>query len=477
MNLSLQNFKNTRILVIGDLMLDRYMHGTTSRISPEAPVPIVKIKEITECPGGAGNVALNAKSIGGEVSVFGIIGADAAGIVLEHTLQNAEIISYLQKTSSPTITKTRVIAHHQQLIRLDQEENHPIDFDKSKFLSVYKKQLPNTDVVIISDYGKGIACISNDIIKLAKAKKIPVLIDPKGKDFSVYRGATLITPNLAEFETVMGVCANENELAQKGLALLADHDFSAVLITRGADGMTLVRANQDPMHMPTNVREVYDVTGAGDTVIAALGVALAAGEDLVKAMEIANIAAGITVRKLGAAAVSMPELRRAMKKKYNSWLGITSVERLLQDAADAKAHGEKIVMTNGCFDVLHAGHVAYLEQAKSLGTRLIVAINDDASVKRLKGTGRPINNLEHRMAVLAGLQAVDWVVPFTEDTPERVINAITPDVLVKGGDWQPHEIVGAGHVIKHGGEVRSLSYLAGHSTSTIINRIKQGTKK
>jgi D-beta-D-heptose 7-phosphate kinase/D-beta-D-heptose 1-phosphate adenosyltransferase len=476
MDISLQNFAKTRVLVIGDVMLDRYLHGRTSRISPEAPVPIVKIKEITEHLGGASNVALNAKAFAGQVSIFGLTGKDEAAAKLKNLLQKAKISCCLQKTNSPTITKMRVIAQNQQLIRLDQEEN-AIIFDMHKLLKTYQKQLAKTDVVIISDYGKGIANIAGDIIKIAKAKHIPVLVDPKGKDFSIYHGATLITPNLAEFETVVGTCKNEDALAQKALALLHAHDFSAVLVTRGAEGMSLIRANEYPMHIPTSVHEVYDVTGAGDTVIASLGIALAAGEDIVKAIEIANIAAGITVRKLGAVAISVPELRRALQKKYDSWLGITNEERLLQDVADAKAHDEKIVMTNGCFDVLHAGHIAYLDQAKSLGTRLIVAVNDDTSVKRLKGKDRPINNLEQRMAVLAGLQAVDWVVPFSEETPERIITAITPDILVKGGDWQPHKIVGADHVIKHGGEVRSLAYIEKHSTSAIINRIKQGTKK
>jgi len=475
MNLNLKNLESSRILVIGDLMLDRYCHGDTARISPEAPVPIVKIKRITECPGGASNVALNAKAIGGQVSIFGVVGKDEAAAQLKKLLQDAKIACYFQKTNYPTITKMRVIAQNQQLIRLDQEKNSIVNM--TKLIKTYQKQLSNTDVVIISDYGKGIAQIVGDIIKMAKAKKIPVLVDPKGTDFSIYHGATLITPNLAEFEAIVGTCKNEDELAQKGLALLHAHDFSAVLVTRGAKGMSLIRAGKKALHIPTSVQEVYDVTGAGDTVIATLGVALAAEEDLADAMQIANIAAGITVRKLGAAAISAPELRRTLQKNRGSWLGITNEKRLLQDVADAKAHGEKIVMTNGCFDVLHAGHIAYLEQAKSLGTRLIVAVNDDASVKRLKGPERPINNLEQRMAVLAGLQATDWVVPFTEDTPKRIITAITPDVLVKGGDWKTHDIVGADHVIKHGGEVKSLAYIENHSSSAIINRIKQGIKK
>ncbi|MCK4608624.1 MAG: bifunctional D-glycero-beta-D-manno-heptose-7-phosphate kinase/D-glycero-beta-D-manno-heptose 1-phosphate adenylyltransferase HldE [Gammaproteobacteria bacterium] len=476
MNLELQNFINARILVIGDVMLDRYLHGETSRISPEAPVPIVRIKNETEHLGGASNVALNAKAIGAKVSMLGVVGKDAAAVTLKQLLKSADIECQLQNsTAAPTITKTRVIAYHQQLIRLDHEEP-PHALNYQKLLKIYHKQLANSDVVIISDYGKGIAQCAAEVIKAARARNIPVLIDPKGRDFAIYRGASVITPNLSEFEAIVGPCKDEAEIAERGLALLKEHDFGALLVTRGAHGMSLIRAAHKPVHIPTDVREVYDVTGAGDTVIATLGVALAAGEKLEQAMQVANIAAGITVRKLGAVAVSAAELRRALQKKRESLLGVANEKQLIQAVTDAKAEGEKVVMTNGCFDVLHPGHIAYLEEAKALGTRLIVAVNDDASVKRLKGSDRPINKLEHRMAVLAGLKAVDWVVAFSEDTPLCIIKAVTPDVLVKGGDWQTNAIVGADHVISHGGEVKSLAFIENHSSSAIINRIR-GDKK
>jgi len=476
MNFNLQNLESARILVIGDVMLDRYWHGDTVRISPEAPVPVVNIKKLTERPGGASNVSLNAKALGAQVALLGLVGEDAAAVTLQNALKHEKIDYYLQSIPDlPTITKMRVIAHNQQLIRLDFEKGF-FNIDMQELISAYKKQLANTDIVIISDYGKGIADCIPELIHTAKVKNIPILVDPKGKDFTIYKGATLITPNLAEFETIVGPCKNDQELAEKALQLLCDNDFASILVTRGAKGMSLIRTNEKPLHIPTSVREVYDVTGAGDTVIATLATVLATEQDLATAVELANIAAGITVRKLGTATVSTAELRRAIQKKHNSWLGITNEERLLQDILDAKAQDETIVMTNGCFDVLHAGHIAYLEQAKALGTRLIIAVNDDASVKRLKGQDRPINSLEQRMAVLASLRAVDWVVPFAEDTPLRITKAVTPDILVKGGDWQVHEIVGAEHVIQHGGQVKALAYIDGHSTSTLINRIQE-TKK
>jgi D-beta-D-heptose 7-phosphate kinase/D-beta-D-heptose 1-phosphate adenosyltransferase len=473
MNFNLQNLELVRILVIGDVMLDRYWHGDTARISPEAPVPVVNIKQLTERPGGASNVALNARSLGAEVTLLGLVGKDEAAITLQNALKREKINCYLQSVSDlPTITKMRVIAHNQQLIRLDFEQGF-FNIDMKELLNAYKKQLTNTDIVIISDYGKGIAKATKEIINLAKTKNIPIVVDPKGKDFTIYQDATLITPNFAEFEAIVGPCKNDQEIATKGMQLLLDNNFTAILVTRGAQGMSLIEANKEPLHIPTNVREVYDVTGAGDTVIATLAAALATGQDLPTAVELANIAAGITVRKLGAATISTAELRRAIQKKHNSWLGITNEERLTQDILDAKAHGETIVMTNGCFDVLHAGHIAYLEQAKALGTRLIVAVNDDDSIKRLKGKHRPINSLEQRMAVLAGLRAVDWVVSFAEDNPLRIIKAVTPDILVKGGDWQAHEIIGSDHVIKNGGKVQSLAFIEGHSSSNIINRIRE----
>jgi len=297
-----------------------------------------------------------------------------------------------------------------------------------------------------------------------------VLVDPKSRDFGVYRGASIVTPNLAEFEAVVGGCRDEQEVVGKGNALIARYDFEALLITRGEHGMTLLRRGSVPQHLPARAREVYDVTGAGDTVISVLAAALAAGEDLAQATALANLAAGIVVGKLGTATVSVPELRRALHQDGVMARGILSESQLLAAVEQSRGRGETLVMTNGCFDILHAGHVAYLAEARRLGDRLIVAVNDDESVRRLKGAARPVNALDHRMAVLAALQCVDWVVPFGEDTPERLICRVKPDVLAKGGDYRAEQVAGSACVTAAGGKVAILPYHHGHSTTSIIDR-------
>jgi D-beta-D-heptose 7-phosphate kinase/D-beta-D-heptose 1-phosphate adenosyltransferase len=305
----------------------------------------------------------------------------------------------------------------------------------------------------------------------ANQQNIPVLVDPKHTDFSVYRGAFLITPNFKEFQAVVGPCSSEEEIQQKGQKLLHDHNIHAILVTRGERGMTLLQKDLPAYHLLTRAKEVFDVTGAGDTVIATMAAALAAGYSLTDSMMLANTAAGIVVGKLGAATVSVSELRYVLKAALSKE-GVLDQSNLLLAVKEAKQRGEKVVMTNGCFDILHPGHIAYLEEAKALGDRLIVAVNDDASVRRLnKGPGRPINSLESRMAVLAGLSSVDWVVPFSQDTPESLVNVILPDVLVKGGDWAVEQIAGSHAVLKNGGQVKSLMFHDGFSTTNVVTRI------
>lgn len=470
--LTIPDFTKSKVLVIGDIMLDSYWHGATKRISPEAPVPVMHVKEIEMKPGGASNVAVNISALDGNAILIGSVGKDDAAKTLHEMLGNVDVACHFHKNSAmPTINKLRVISQHQQLIRLD-FENLNTGIDTDKILNLYVKHLAEADAVIISDYGKGIAACVPEIIKLAREQEIPVLVDPKGTNFDIYQHATVITPNLSEFEAVVGKCVDETEIEAKGLELLREQKLQALLVTRGAQGMTLIREDQDPVHIPTEAREVFDVTGAGDTVIATFAAALASGTDMVTAMRLANGAAGIVVQKLGADTASISELRRALRKRQESWLGVVNQQRLLEEVIDSKEHGETIVMTNGCFDILHAGHISYLEQAKALGSRLIVAVNDDASIKRLKGEARPVNPLEQRMAVLAGLRCVDWVVAFSEDTPEKLIKKVTPDVLVKGGDWKVEQIVGSDYVLKHGGEVMSLPYVDDQSTTNIINRIR-----
>ena len=312
------------------------------------------------------------------------------------------------------------------------------------------------------------------MIQLARSAGVPVLIDPKGNDFERYRGATLLTPNLSEFEAVVGRCKSEEELVERGMALLHRFDLEALLVTRSENGMTLLREGHAPLHLPTQAQEVYDVTGAGDTVIGTLAATLAAGKSLDEACFLANAAAGVVVGKLGTSTVSPLELENAVRGRSNTGFGVMSEAELKLMMQQARRRGEKVVMTNGCFDILHAGHVSYLENARKLGDRLIVAVNSDESVKRLKGESRPVNPLSQRMAVLAGLGAVDWVVPFEEDTPQRLIASLLPDLLVKGGDYQVHEIAGGAEVIAAGGQVKVLNFEDGCSTSNIIAAIRDG---
>lgn len=473
MYLTMPHFDRAHILVVGDVMLDRYWHGGTTRISPEAPVPVVKVGQAEDRPGGAGNVALNIAALGAGASLIGVIGSDEAGQVLQGRLKAAGIRTDFQiSEAKPTITKLRVVSRHQQLLRMDFEE--PFDAaDSSDFVSKAGVLMPYMDALVLSDYAKGSLQDCQSLIGLARSKNIPVLVDPKGSDFRRYRGATLLTPNFSEFESVVGRCRSEQEMSDKGAALMAELELKALLITRGEQGMTLLRPEQPELHLPARAREVFDVTGAGDTVIAILAAVMASGQTIPEAMALANLAAGIVVGKLGTATVSAPELRRAIQYEQGSERGVVSEEQLLIAIEDARASGETIVFTNGCFDIIHAGHVGYLEEARRLGDRLIVAVNSDASIRRIKGEGRPINPVDRRMAVLAGLESVDWVLAFDEDTPERLLQSIKPDILVKGGDYRDDQVVGADIVRAQGGKVRVLSYVESCSTTAIVNKIRE----
>ncbi|GAB3105336.1 bifunctional D-glycero-beta-D-manno-heptose-7-phosphate kinase/D-glycero-beta-D-manno-heptose 1-phosphate adenylyltransferase HldE [Aestuariicella hydrocarbonica] len=472
MQLTMPRFDQSQVLVIGDVMLDRYWHGGTSRISPEAPVPVVKVNGVEDRPGGAGNVALNIAALGSGASLISVVGQDEAADALRSRLESVGIHTDFQTSADkPTITKLRVISRHQQLIRMDFEDSFGAA-DSDGFLDKARKLLPMMGAVILSDYAKGSLQDTQSLIKAARAAKVPVLVDPKGTDFERYRGATLLTPNLHEFEAVMGECSQESTLVAKGTELMLSLDLEALLVTRGEHGMTLLRPNQPEFHLPARAREVFDVTGAGDTVISVLASSMAAGSGLPQAVALANLAAGIVVGKLGTATISGPELRRAIGAEQGSERGVMTEEQLLIALEDARAQGEKVVFTNGCFDIIHAGHVGYLEDARSLGDRLVVAINSDESVSRLKGPARPINPVDRRMAVLAGLEAVDWVISFGDDTPERLLEIIKPEVLVKGGDYSEDQVVGWEIVKGYGGEVKVLSFFDNCSTTAIVEKIR-----
>jgi len=468
--ISIPDFSATRVVVAGDVMLDRYLFGSTGRISPEAPVPVVHVQATDDRPGGAANVAVNLAALGVSTSLVGVVGKDVAAGALTGILEARGIkCAFATADDRPTITKTRVQSRGQQLIRLDEEKAAAMPGDA--VADALAGALDGAGAVILSDYGKGALADVQTMIRACRSAGVPVLVDPKGTDFGKYRGATIITPNQSEFEAVAGVARSDADLVERARALMHELALDALLVTRSEKGMLLVEGSGEPLFLSTQAREVYDVTGAGDTVIATLAAAMASGQAMGSAAALANLAAGLVVRKIGVATVTPGELSAALHQRGQGGRGLVDLDTLVALVEEAHGRDERIVMTNGCFDVLHAGHVAYLEEAKSLGDRLIVAVNDDDSVRRLKGETRPINALEDRMLVLAGLAAVDWVVPFSEDTPARLIGAVLPDVLVKGGDYKPEDIVGARDVLQNGGEVRVLAFRQGHSSTRIIDRL------
>ncbi|GAA0493240.1 MULTISPECIES: bifunctional D-glycero-beta-D-manno-heptose-7-phosphate kinase/D-glycero-beta-D-manno-heptose 1-phosphate adenylyltransferase HldE [Tatumella] len=471
MKVTLPDFGRAGVLVIGDVMLDRYWYGPTQRISPEAPVPVVKVETIEERPGGAANVAMNIAALGTASQIIGLTGADDAAATLSRTLEKVHVgCNFVPVSTHPTITKLRILSRNQQLIRLDFEEGFE-NIDPEPINQRMRETVGKVGAVVLSDYAKGALSDVQTLIRLARDAGVPVLIDPKGTDFERYRGATLLTPNLSEFEAVAGKCRNVDDIIERGMALVADYELSALLVTRSEHGMTLLQPGKDPVHLPTLAQEVYDVTGAGDTVIGVLAASLAAGCSLEDACFLANAGAGVVVGKLGTSTVSPVELENAIHARPDSGFGVMNEQQLKSVVEQARARGEKVVMTNGVFDILHAGHVSYLANARNLGDRLIVAVNSDASTRRLKGSSRPVNPLINRMTVLGALEAVDWVVSFEEDTPQRLIGEILPDLLVKGGDYKPEDVAGGKEVVANGGEVRILNFEDGISTTNIIRTI------
>jgi len=463
-----------KVIVLGDVMLDQYWYGNTSRISPEAPVPVVHVADEESRPGGAANVALNLKCLGAEVVLIGIVGEDNNAKKLKHHMSQAGIeCEFISANNISTITKLRIMAQNQQLIRTDFE--HPQMRSEgvlSEILELLEKHLDSADALVLSDYGKGCLRPSAPFIETARKHNLPIVVDPKGTDWTLYKGATLITPNNREFEQVVGTVSNNQQLVEKASDLINSLELSALLITRGAEGMSLVHSSGQDLHIPTQAQEVFDVTGAGDTVLAALALCLAHEVPLADAVPIANTAAGLVVAKLGTATVSREELSQALAEHTPlPPSGIVSESTLIAIRQTLKAKQKTVVMTNGCFDLLHPGHIEYLQAARALGDCLIVAVNEDATIKKLKGEQRPINRLQDRMIHLAALGCVDWVVPFSEETPERLIQQVLPDLLVKGGDYQIHEIAGATAVSENGGQVKVLPFKPGYSTTKLIEKI------
>lgn len=470
--INIPDFSGARVLVVGDVMLDQYWYGNSQRISPEAPVPIVHVRDDEMRAGGASNVALNITALGAQAKLLGMTGDDANADKLESLLSQQQVECHFQKSAThDTALKLRIIAQHQQMIRLDFEDDFS-EMPKSALLSQFAELLSDTDIVIFSDYNKGTLSDVEAMIAIAREKHIPTIIDPKGRDFNKYQGATLITPNWVEFETVAGPCKTDQQLIQKGEALRQKLNLDALLVTRGENGMSLIRQDTELFHLPTYAREVFDVTGAGDTVIGTLAASLASGADIEDAVALANLAAGIVVRKLGTATASLAEIHDALKLADEIGYGVISEDELEQVIRISHNRGEKIIMTNGCFDLMHTGHIDYLSKARELGDKLVVAVNSDESVRELKGNSRPINTLENRMTMLAALECVDWVVPFSEETPERLYCRVLPDIIVKGGDYKADEVVGADCVKANGGKVMILDFVDGQSSSKIIEKIK-----
>jgi D-beta-D-heptose 7-phosphate kinase/D-beta-D-heptose 1-phosphate adenosyltransferase len=473
--MTLENIADRRILVVGDAMLDRYFEGTASRLSPEAPVPVLKVEQAFERAGGAANVAINIAALGAAVSLVAYVGDDSDADLLKRLLDQSGVeCHFITASSACTIVKLRALAMRQQIMRLDFEDSFAGE-DHAALRERVACLAPGHDLVVLSDYAKGTLHDVADLVEDLRSHHIPILVDPKGTDYSRYKGATLITPNEHEFIAAGGLGGDDEDRRTSAQAMVDRLGLAALLVTRGEKGMSLCLPSGEMHCIPAEAREVFDVTGAGDTVIATLAATIALGFPFLDAMHWANQAAAIVVARKGTAAVNAFELQsrieagRSPHDRSNAFSAI----------AQARRAGEAIVMTNGCFDILHAGHVTYLEQAKALGDRLVIAINDDASVERLKGAGRPVNPLGDRMAVLEALRAVDWVLPFTgstgidgthEDTPRDIIDRVQPDILVKGGDYDIDTIVGADAVLARGGRVEVLPFVEGRSTSAIIER-------
>ncbi len=471
MSISLPEFSSIKILVVGDLMLDRYWSGDTQRISPEAPVPVVSINDFEERPGGAGNVARSITKLGGVCKLVALLGDDGNGSRADELLQNENVSTqFVKDIHAKTISKLRVLSRHQQLIRLDFESEFT-DSCISELTQCVKEQIKNHQVIILSDYNKGALRDVKEIISYANSNNVYSFVDPKGNDFSKYRDVTAITPNQSEFQAVVGSIASEGEFISKGINLLKELNLSALIVTRSEKGVTLIQDSGENVTIPARAKEVYDVTGAGDTFISVLASSYAAGSSFEHSVQIANAASSVVVGKLGAATVSKNEIEGELNRSSQLLGKIVSLEVLIQKVRNLRQENKKIVMTNGCFDILHSGHVDYLSKARQMGDVLIVAVNSDESVRTIKGNSRPVNTANDRMTVLSGLHAVDWLVEFDQETPEAVIKELLPDILVKGGDYKPEEVVGGDTVCANGGEVRIVEFLGSYSTSNLISKI------
>lgn len=485
MKISHLDFTTGKVFVYGDVMIDHYWNGDTSRISPEAPVPVVLHNSSYSTLGGASNVARNIVALNGTATISGLVGNDSTAQDLINLCAKDGINTHLIPIPDmQTTLKIRVLSRHQQLLRVDFENAAQVNFAVNEIWrqvkDKYEDEIKMTNVVVLSDYLKGARSLFPQIIALANKYNKPVIVDPKGTDYSCYKNASLLTPNLSEFKQIASQYQNftfeqiasseyEPTIAK---TIIADLNLSGILITKSDKGMTLYLRDGRIYNQLTYAEDVYDVTGAGDTVIATLAASLANNIDIIEACYLANRAAGISVAKLGTSTVSIDELTAAIGIAEENEQGY-SLTALKNKVISAKKQGKKIVFTNGCFDILHRGHLTYLKRAKELGDYLIVAVNSDDSVKRLKGEQRPINTAADRMLMLSSLKFVDWVVEFNEDTPLKLITQLQPDVLVKGGDYKVESIVGYNEVIANGGSVQVINFVDNYSSTNIIEKIKK----
>jgi len=467
----LDRVRGREIACVGDLMLDRYVYGEVTRVSPEAPIPVLKSKRIVSMPGGVGNVARNVAALGGQARLGAVVGQDAAGAELgELVAADVGVTDFLDRpTGAVTIVKTRFVSAGQQLLRLDEEEASASAFDRSDVFS-------KASAILLSDYAKGV--VTQDVIAAAlgaaKVSGAPVIVDPKGRDFARYGAVDVIKPNASELAGATGLPVDTDAEIEAALAaLLKATTASAIVVTRAGKGMSLAERGKVVKHFPGRAREVFDVSGAGDTGLAALGLALAAGASLEQSVQLAILASGVVVGKSGTAVVTPTELIEAEMSQHASLAQakVTPLDELAAQVEAWRAMGLKVGFTNGCFDILHRGHVAYLAQARSWCDRLVVALNTDASVKRLKGEGRPVNDLDSRAVVIGGLASVDRVTSFDDPTPIALIERLRPDVLIKGADYTREGVVGGDLVESWGGEVRLAAFEDGYSTTKTIEKL------
>jgi D-beta-D-heptose 7-phosphate kinase / D-beta-D-heptose 1-phosphate adenosyltransferase len=471
--------KTPRILVIGDLMIDHYLWGGCERISPEAPVQVVDIAKETTVLGGAGNVISNLSALGANICVAGVVGDDEIALELLGMLSVLRVSTegIVSQEQRKTSKKSRIIASNQQIIRYDRESKETIAVEsEAKIIQYAKSVMESCDAVVLSDYGKGVVTndVAKGIIDIARSMGKKVLVDPKGKDYTKYHGAYMLTPNKKEAQEATGILINNDESLKNALEhLKSSCDLGCSMITLSEDGIAI--DDGTVRRFPTVAREVFDVTGAGDTVIASLSYALSVGMSIDDASRFANKAAAVVVGKIGSATVTLDEIAEyeATLHQSDSRNHLKSPEQIMEIVKKLKAKKKRIVFTNGCFDILHVGHVKYLQEAKSYGDILIVGLNTDASVRLLKGPTRPVNNEDDRAYILGALEAVDYVVLFGDETPRELIKSIAPDILVKGGDYEGKSVVGT----EFAGELRLVQFVDGKSTTAMIEKINNSKGK